>query len=88
METGPRRALPIHPLYPQSPVWDAAEPAASGLSSAKLLTGDSPFSLKTKKFFDPNFSSCYQPFQREPDFHVTSVNYSVPELLARAEPPR
>ena len=29
-----------------------------------------------------------QPFQREPDFHVTSVNYSFPELLARAEPPR
>jgi len=29
-----------------------------------------------------------QPFQGEPDFHVTSVNYSFPELLARAEPPR
>ena len=29
-----------------------------------------------------------RPFQREPDFHVTSVNYSFPELLARAEPPR
>jgi hypothetical protein len=28
------------------------------------------------------------PFHREPDFHVTSVNYSFPELLARAEPPR
>ena len=28
------------------------------------------------------------PFQREPDFHVTSVNYSFPELLDRAEPPR
>ena len=26
-----------------------------------------------------------QPFQREPDFGVTSVNYSFPELLARAE---
>ena len=29
-----------------------------------------------------------QPFQREPDFHVTSVNYNFPELLARAEAPR
>ena len=29
-----------------------------------------------------------RPFQREPDFHVTSVNYSFPELLERAEPPR
>jgi SNF2 family DNA or RNA helicase len=28
------------------------------------------------------------PFQREPDFHVTSVNYSFPELVARAEAPR
>src|SRR3990172_7123206 len=29
-----------------------------------------------------------QPFQREPDFGVTSVNYDFGELLARAEPPR
>jgi superfamily II DNA or RNA helicase len=29
-----------------------------------------------------------RPFHREPDFHVTSVNYSFPELLARAEAPR
>ena len=29
-----------------------------------------------------------RPFQREPDFGVTSVNYNFPELIARAEPPR
>jgi hypothetical protein len=29
-----------------------------------------------------------QPFQREPDFGVTSVNYDFSELLARAETPR
>ncbi|HEY1015523.1 MAG TPA: helicase-related protein [Herpetosiphonaceae bacterium] len=29
-----------------------------------------------------------QPFGREPDFGVTSVNYDFAELLARAEPPR
>jgi superfamily II DNA or RNA helicase len=29
-----------------------------------------------------------QPFHREPDFGVTSVNYDFQELLARAEPPR
>lgn len=29
-----------------------------------------------------------RPFQREPDFGVTSVNYDFPELLERAEPPR
>ena len=28
-----------------------------------------------------------EPFQREPDFGVTSVNYDFPELLARAHPP-
>ena len=29
-----------------------------------------------------------EPFQREPDFGVTSVNYNLNELLARSEPPR
>ena len=29
-----------------------------------------------------------RPFQREPDFGVTSVNYDFAELLARAETPR
>lgn len=29
-----------------------------------------------------------RPFQREPDFGVTSVNYDMSELIARAEPPR
>jgi hypothetical protein len=29
-----------------------------------------------------------RPFQREPAFHVSSVNYNFPELLARAEAPR
>ena len=29
-----------------------------------------------------------RPFQREPDFEVTSANYNFAELLARAEPPR
>ena len=29
-----------------------------------------------------------RPFQREPDFGVTSVNYDFADLLARAETPR
>lgn len=29
-----------------------------------------------------------RPFQREPDFGVTSINYDFAELLSRAEPPR
>ena len=28
-----------------------------------------------------------KPFRREPDFGVTSVNYDLPEFLARAEAP-
>jgi hypothetical protein len=28
-----------------------------------------------------------QPFHREPDFGVTSVNYNLPELLANSETP-
>ena len=28
-----------------------------------------------------------EPFQKEPDFGVTSVNYNLSELLTRAEPP-
>ena len=28
-----------------------------------------------------------QPFQREPDFGVTSVNYNFAELLSRAKAP-
>ncbi len=28
-----------------------------------------------------------QPFSREPDFGVTSVNYDFSELIARASPP-
>jgi len=29
-----------------------------------------------------------RPFQREPDFGVTSVNYDLEELLKRAEEPK
>ena len=29
-----------------------------------------------------------RPFQREPDFGVTSVNYNMDELIARGEAPR
>ena len=29
----------------------------------------------------------WRPFQKEPDFGVTSVNYDLAELLARAGPP-
>jgi hypothetical protein len=49
------------------------------------------FILGMVEFFDGDSHRIHylrRPFQREPDFHVTSVNYSFPELLARAESPR
>ena len=36
---------------------------------------------------DHNVHYVRQPFQREPDFGVTSVNYSFAELIARAGKP-
>ena len=35
----------------------------------------------------PGVSYVRQPFHREPDFGVTSVNYNLAELLDRAETP-
>jgi len=35
----------------------------------------------------PNVHYIRRPFDREPDFHVTSVNYSLAKLLNLAEPP-
>ena len=36
----------------------------------------------------PSVRYARQPFQREPDFGAASVNYSLRELLAKAEDPR
>lgn len=48
------------------------------------------FILAIVEFLDQEHRVHYvrQPFQREPDFGVTSVNYDFAELLARAETPR
>jgi len=48
------------------------------------------FILAIVEFLDDNSHRVHylrQPFQREPDFGVTSVNYNFSELLARAESP-
>jgi uncharacterized OB-fold protein len=37
---------------------------------------------------DPCVHYIRRPFRREPDFGVTSVNYDVRDLIARAEEPR
>ncbi len=44
--------------------------------------------LCTLRINVPRYYYLRQPFQREPDFGVTSVNYDFAELLARAEVPR
>lgn len=49
------------------------------------------FILAIVEFFDDNSHKVHyvrQPFQREPDFGVTSVNYNFSELIARGEKPR
>ena len=48
------------------------------------------FILSMVEFIDGDSHQVHylrRPFQREPDFHVTSVNYNFPELLERAEEP-
>jgi hypothetical protein len=48
------------------------------------------FILAIVEFLDDDVHKTHylrQPFQREPDFGVTSVNYDFPELLARAGTP-
>ena len=48
------------------------------------------FILGIVEFFDDGSHRVHyvrQPFQREPDFGVTSVNYDFPELLAKGQPP-
>jgi hypothetical protein len=48
------------------------------------------FILAIVEFDGDNYHVYYirRPFQREPDFGVTSVNYDFAELLARSEAPR
>ena len=49
------------------------------------------FILGIVEFLDDNTHRVHyvrEPFKREPDFGVTSVNYDFAELLARSEPPR
>ena len=49
------------------------------------------FILGIVEFLDDNTHRVHyvrEPFKREPDFGVTSVNYDFAELLAQAEPPQ
>jgi hypothetical protein len=57
-------------------------------SSSTPLNKPHDFILAIIEFRDGNTHRTHylrQPFQREPDFGVTSVNYDLAELLARAE---
>ena len=49
------------------------------------------FILGIFEFLDANTHQVHyvrEPFNREPDFGVTSINYDFAELVARAEPPQ
>ena len=49
------------------------------------------FILAIVEFLDDDGHNVHytrRPFQREPDFNVVSVNYSLADLLARAEAPK
>ena len=55
-----------------------------------LLNKPEDFILAIVEFLDGSTHPVHylrRPFQREPDFGVTSVNYDFGELLARAETP-
>ena len=71
----------------------------SGASTVTVTRNDILYSLNKPEdfilgiveFLDDNthrFHYVREPFKREPDFGVTSVNYDFAELLARAEPPQ
>ena len=56
-----------------------------------LLNKPDDFILSRVDFVDDGSHRVHylrRPFQREPDFGVTSVNYKFAELLARAGPPQ
>ena len=62
---------------------------AALMAEAKPLPDD--FILGIVEFTGDNTHRVHyvrQPFRREPDFGVTSVNYDLAELLTRAEEPR
>ena len=55
-----------------------------------MLFRSDDFILAIVEFLDGDTHRVHyvrRPFQREPDFGVTSVNYDFPELIARAEVP-
>ena len=55
------------------------------------LNRPADFILAIVEFLDDDTHRVHylrSPFQREPDFGVTSVNYDLGELLARGEAPR
>jgi hypothetical protein len=72
---------------------------ASGASTITVTRNEILYSLNKPEDFilaivefkegsDQTVHYVRTPFQREPDFGVTSVNYGLPELLDRAEEPR
>jgi hypothetical protein len=70
----------------------AAAPTVTVTKNEVLYSLNKPddFILAIVEFFDEHTYRVHylrQPFQREPDFAVTSINYDLAELLARAQEP-
>jgi len=65
--------------------------AMTGRPAAPALNKPDDFILAIVEFREDGTHRAYhirRPFHREPDFGVTSVNYDLVELLARAEAPQ
>jgi len=67
---------------------ESSTPSAMRRSSGLNSRRASNLSLSASSGPRSSLSNLRRPFQREPDFGVTSVNYDFADLLARAEPPR
>lgn len=71
---------------------DSGAPTVTVTRNEILYSLNKPedFILGIVEFFDDGSHQVHyvrRPFQREPDFGVTSVNYDFPELLAKGQPP-
>ena len=70
----------------ESDLWEAGD----NLRANSKLPSSDYFILAIVEFLDGDSHHVHylrQPFHREPDFGVTSVNYNFGELLSRTEKP-
>lgn len=86
--------IPVEKLLPASIIgWKRQKVTITVTKNEILYSLNKPedFILAIVEFMQDNSHQVHylrQPFQREPDFGVISVNYSFPELLEKAKTPR